>query len=122
MAYMDDGYGGDSYDLQSIPNSYEQPVYDTAVTRDIATAGASGSTVFNSEWGGFFRDLVKTGVTYAVKKDAFQTGVTQQAMQQRANAAPYYLPGTQTARSPGLTVNQIILFGGLFAAVMIVKK
>lgn len=119
--YMSDGYGGDNYDLQSIPNSYDQPVYTQAVTQDIATQGAAGSSMINSEWGGFFRDLVKTGVTYAVKKDAFQTGVTQQAMQQR-QPAPYYLPGTQTATSPGLTMNQIILFGGLFAAVMILKK
>lgn len=120
--YMDDGYGGDNYDLQSIPNSYDQPVYANAVTNDIATLGAAGSNVMSSEWSGFFRDIVKTGITYAVKKDAFQTGVTQQAVQQRQNAAPYYLPGTQTASSPGLTMNQIFLFGGLFAAVMILKK
>ena len=121
MAYMSDGYGGDSYDLQSIPNSYDQPVYQSAVTNDIATQGAAGSSVENSPWGGYFRDLTKTVLTYAVKKDAFQTGMTQQAMQQR-QPAPYYMPGTRTASSPGLTTNQIILFGGLFAAVMILKK
>lgn len=108
--------------LTWIDTSYDQPVYDTTVTRDITTQRQDVGSSSNDQWGGFFQKAVGTVLDYGIKRDAAQTGVQLQRASLQAQRNPYYVPGTQTGNSQGLTINQLVLFGGLFFVVMAMKK
>ena len=97
-----------------IDTSYNQPVYDTTVTSDLATQSQAVTTGSAGDgWGDWFKTIAGGVVAYAVQKDAIQNGI-----QQRANGQTSYPVGRiqQTpAQRQGLSLNNPLVLIGLAA-------
>jgi hypothetical protein len=117
MAYGLNAGSGGFWDTNS---TYDQPVYEETVTRDIATQGQDVQAVgSNDSWTDFFKKTVSTVFDYSLKKDAVITGAeVQKTLQAPAAVQPIYYPvgNTSTTSSaprqlvPGIS-NTLLLLG-----------
>jgi len=107
-------------------SSYDQPVYEETVTRDIATQGqdvqSSGS---NDGWTDFFKKTVSTVFDYAVKKDAAITGAE---LQQAVNQPVYSYPVGSIRQTPAAAQlvpgisNTLLLIGAALGVYLVTQK
>ena len=91
---------------------------DTAAHTNAVQAVSGGADSSHDQWSGFFKDLISTGVGYAIAKDAARSGLTQPG---GSGAAP--APSASTAARPGLSPLLLLLAGGVvvFIAVKAAK-
>lgn len=116
---MDYSLGSTSAWPSWVDTSYDQPVYDSTVTSDIATQGqAVTATPTNDSWGDWFKGLASSVVNYSLAKDAVQT---KAAVQGQATTQPG-LTYAQPAQTMGINANMLMLAGVAVAAVLLLKK
>lgn len=115
---MDYSLGSTSAWPSWVDTSYDQPVYDSTVTSDIATQGqAVTSTPTNDSWGDWFKGIASSVVNYSLAKDAVQTkaAVVGQATTQPGLA--YAQP-----KSVAISGNLLLIAGVGVAAFLLLKK
>lgn len=125
------GGGGEGFKLDSdswdigIDSSFDTPRTGLTVPTDAIQSMApvdSGSSF--GEWGGFFQDLLKTSVGYAIAKDAARSGVVAPGAQGAAQGYPLQQrPAAQVVGSPmaGMTSMMVPLLLVGLGAVVVVK-
>lgn len=102
------GFIDSSYSVDNLP---ETVTSDVLTERQDVTAGS------NDAWGGWFKDIAKTAVDYAIKRDAAQVGA------QLRTAVPTKYAGTPYRTAQGAQgINPLLLIGGLVAVVLLVQK
>lgn len=124
---MDYSLGSSSEFPNYIDTSYDVPVYDGAVTDDIATQSQDVSSFgVNDQWSGFFKTTASALFDYALKKDAAETGIELQRAQQTqytgqpASAGQNYAPAVQAG---GLQIStSTLMIAGFVAALLILNK
>ena len=123
MSYGLQTSGGGFWDTNS---SYDTPVYEDTVVRDIATQGQAVQTsASNDGWTDFFKATVSQVFDYAIKKDAVMTG----AEVQKSLQAPVYQTQpalySQAAQGaqilPGIS-NTLLLIGAGLAVYLLTQK
>lgn len=107
--------------LALVDTSYDQPVFNETVTRDITTQRQDIDRSTNDQWTGFFQKTLGTVLDYGVKRDAARTGVQLQRETLQNQRNPYY-NGNQPQGAMGLNNNQIVIFGGLALLILAMKK
>ena len=98
-------------------STYDQPNTANTVTTDIATQSAAQNGGGNDQWTGWLQNLGTGLLSYAVKKDAVQSGLSTPAGQPVA----YY---QQPAAAGGLAINgsTLLLIGVGVVIWLAVKK
>jgi hypothetical protein len=70
---------GSASALWDTNSTYDQPVYQETVTRDIATQSQAVSTVASNDgWTDLFKSTISSVFDYAIKKDAMLTSAEVQ--------------------------------------------
>lgn len=96
---------------------YEAPNSGTSNRLSVTAADGGGA----SEWGGFFRELIGTGVSYVIAKDAAENGLVQ-------GRAPTGKPVYVQAGTAPVPINSqagmggLLLVGGLVVLAVVLTR